>query len=122
MEDELRKLIKSAIILDIVAYLISTLYLGFTLEFFYGLLLGTAAYITTLLSLRDSILRMSVRGTKKARQIMAAGYSLRVLISSAAVYLGLTLPFLNVVAVILPLFYTKITMYSKSLFSHFFKK
>lgn len=122
MEEELRKLIKYAVILDIIAYFVSTLYLGFTLEFFYSLAVGTAAYIATLFSLRDSILRMSVRGTKNARRIMAVGYSLRMLIVSAAIFLGLTMPFLNIVGVVLPLFYTKIIMYSKSWFSHIFKK
>lgn len=122
MENEFHKLIKSVIILDIVSYTVSTLYIGFTLKFFLGLLLGTAAYIATLFSLRDSVLRSIAHGTKNARKIMGAGYGLRMLIVSAAVWLGLVFSVFNIIGVIVPLFCTKITVFSKSVFSYFFKK
>jgi hypothetical protein len=106
--DEIKHIALRAVIFDIIAYLLSTLWLGLNLRFALGLAIGTAVLLINLFILRNSIQRAVMFGTKRAKKIMFAGYMVRMLLFSVAFYVSLVTFFVNSVAVTLPQFYPKI--------------
>jgi hypothetical protein len=113
--DEIKHIALRAVIFDIVAYLLSTLWLGLNLRFALGLAIGTAVLLINLFILRNSIQRAVMFGTKRAKKIMFAGYMVRMLLFSVAFYVSLVTFLVNSVAVTLPQFYPKI-MYAVGAF------
>ena len=118
---EIRALMKRAVFLDIAAYLISVMFLGVTLSFALGLLLGTAVLLISLLLLRISVLRMEEDarryGTSSQRRHLlfyAARLGVFALGFGAALLLrGRISP----VAAVIPMLYPRIVYTAGALFS-----
>jgi hypothetical protein len=104
--------VRSAVI-DIIFYLISVLFYGFTLSFLFGLILGTASMLLNFRLLYLSVIK-NTKLKRTVRNPMMKGYLLRMLIASCTISLSFFLSFINPLATLIPFFYPKLiyTAYS----------
>ncbi|MBR6107006.1 MAG: ATP synthase subunit I [Oscillospiraceae bacterium] len=121
MQQEIKMLAGRAVFLNIAAYLISVIVLGVTAAFAFGLLLGTAVLIGSLLLLRYSILRMETdakrTGTASQRRHRMF-YALRLMLFAAAFGTALVLrEFISPVAVAVPMLYPRLIYTAGALFT-----
>ena len=117
---EMKMLLRRALFLDIAAYLISTVFYGFTYPFALGLLLGTAVLAATLALLRVSVERMahdakSAGVTSQRRYLLF--YALRLLVFAAGFALSLVLrAYISPIAVCVPMLYPRLIYTAGALF------
>lgn len=108
MQEDLHKELQiagiSTIILDLIFWIVSLFFMGFSLPVIIGFLLGSAGMMGNLLLLRNSILNAVYHGKTKD----VKGYLFRVLIASVVIALGLMTDFVNVISAVLPFLYPKI--------------
>lgn len=104
LRHELRFAAVCTIVLDVLLWLVSLLFVRLTVSVPLGLLLGSAGMYGNLLLLRRTVQNAVYHG--KTRDI--AGYVLRVLIASAVIAAGLKLPQVNAIAAVLPFLYPKV--------------
>ena len=104
LRHELRFAAVCTIVLDVIVWLVSVLFLGFRLSIPLGLVLGSAGMYADLLLLRRSVQNAVYHG--KTRDI--AGYVLRVLIAAAVITAGLKIPQISALAAVLPFLYPKV--------------
>ncbi|MBR5371101.1 MAG: hypothetical protein IK130_02695 [Oscillospiraceae bacterium] len=109
---ELRMLAVRSLLLDLAAYLISTLWIGFTASFAWGLLLGTALLFGTLLLLNISIVKMAEDAkragvTNQRRYVLF--YALRLLLFAAGFGTALVLrAYISPVGTAIPMLYPRL--------------
>lgn len=121
MRQEISVLMKRAVFLNIAAYLISIIFIGATLRFALGLLLGTAVLLCTLLLIRLSVLRMADDArrygvTSQRRHLLF--YALRLLLFAAAFAAALVFRTrISPAAVCLPMLYPRLIYTAGALFS-----
>ena len=120
LDRELRMLIKRAAFLDAAAYLISTLFYGFTYPFALGLLLGTAVLAASLHLLRVSVERMAhdakSAGVTSQRRYLVF-YALRLLVFAAGFAVSLLFSaHISPIAVCIPMLYPRLIYTAGALF------
>lgn len=114
-------LMKRAVFLDIAAYLLSILYLGVTLRFAIGLLIGTAVLFGSLLLLRQSVRRVeddAKRYGMTSQRRYQVSYAIRLLIF--AIGFGAAVVFrteISPLAVVIPMLYPRLIYTAGALFS-----
>lgn len=121
LRQEIRSLAKRSVFLDIAAYLISTPFLGVTLSFALGLLLGTAVLLVTLMLLKISVERMAEdakrSGVTSQRRYLLF-YVARLAIFGVAFGAALLLQqYLSPVAVVIPMLYPRLIYTAGAVFS-----
>ena len=121
LRQEIRSLMKRALLLDLAAYLISVIVLGVTLSFALGLLLGTAVLLVTLLLLKISVTRMAEdakrTGVTSQRRYLLF-YALRLAVFGMAFGAALLLrQYLHPAAVAVPMIYPRLIYTAGALFS-----
>lgn len=121
LRQEIHALMKRAVFLDIAAYLISVMFLGVTLSFALGLLLGTAVLYASLLLLRVSVLRMEEDarrcGTASQRRHLLF-YAARLGVFAAAFSAALLYrEQISPVAAVIPMLYPRLVYTAGALFS-----
>lgn len=107
MEDlrhELRFAAICTLILDVLLWGISLVFLGWRLSVPIGLLLGSAGELCNLLLLRRTVVNAVYHG--KTRDM--AGYVLRVLVASAVIGVSLKVPQISAVCAVIPFLYPKL--------------
>lgn len=104
LRHELRFAAVCTLVLDVVLWLVSLIFLRLTLRVPLGLLLGSAGMYLNLLLLRRTVQNAVYHG--KTRDI--AGYVLRVLIASAVIVTGLKVPQVSALAAVVPFLYPKV--------------
>ena len=109
---ELRMLLVRSLLLDLAAYLVSTLWLGVTASFALGLLLGTALLFGTLLILHVSIVKMADDAkkygvTSQKRHVLF--YGLRLLLFAAGFGTALVFrAYISPVGTAIPMLYPRL--------------
>lgn len=124
IKNELIFLTPWILIFDVVAYLISLIFLGLNYSMALGLILGTAVLYINLIQLGISsenvVNRYNLnKDVKSSKRYMFSNYLLRYLIIGIAVYISFSvkLGFLfNTAGVVLPLIYPKLIYLIKSLY------
>ena len=121
IRQELTMLMKRAVFLDIAAYLLSILFLGVTLRFALGLVIGTAVLFGSLLLLRQSVRRVeddAKRYGATSQRRYQVSYAIRLLIF--AVGFGAAVVFrteISPLAVVIPMLYPRLIYTTGALFS-----
>lgn len=117
-KDELKKELKVILIrsvfLDIAAYLISTFFVGFTLQIAAGLFLGTAGMLLNLFLLNKSVYSAVRSGGAGGR--MFAGYMIRLSIVAVIFIVASFVSLKFTAAALIPYFYPKLIYAGKTLF------
>ena len=121
LKKELIMLLKRTVWLDIAAYLISILFIGVTLQFALGLLLGSAVLFITLLLIQVSVRRMAAdakrSGVTSQRRYLLF-YALRLFVFAAAFAASLLLPErISPVGTVIPMLYPRLIYTAGALFS-----
>jgi hypothetical protein len=121
LKKELIMLLKRTVCLDIAAYLISILFIGVTLQFALGLLLGSAVLFITLLLIQVSVRRMAAdakrSGVTSQRRYLLF-YALRLFVFAAAFAASLLLPErISPVGTVIPMLYPRLIYTAGALFS-----
>ena len=107
MEDlrhELRFAAICTLVLDVLLWGISLVFLGWQLPVPLGLLLGSAGELCNLLLLRRTVRNAVYHGKTKD----FAGYLLRVLVASVIIAAALKCPQISAIAAVLPFLYPKV--------------
>ena len=112
LRQEIRGIAKRAAFLDIAAYLVSVIFLGVTVSFALGLLLGTAVLFVTLLLLKNSVERMTAdakrSGVTSQRRYLLF-YALRLAVFGAAFGAAVILRHvISPVAAVIPMLYPRL--------------
>lgn len=116
LKKELIMIAVRSLFLDLAAYLISVIFIGFTLSMAAGLLLGTAGMLLNLFLLNKSVYRIVKSGGMKSGGKMFGGYVFRMLI----VVIILSLSFFSelpcTIGAVIPYFYPKLIYAGKIIF------
>lgn len=107
MNSDLKVLIIGMAILSISIFLIS-LFWGFKLSFLLGMTIGYLYMCWNLFHLNYTILKAVNNNADKAKRYMYFNYILRYLVLLLIVYFAYICDFINVIGVIIPLFFPKI--------------
>lgn len=121
LKKELLMLLKRTVWLNIAAYLISIPFLGMTVPFAAGLLLGTAVLFVSLLLLQISLRRMAAdakrSGVTNQRRYLLL-YALRLLVFAAAFAASLLFQrVISPVATVIPMLYPRLIYTAGAVFS-----
>lgn len=111
LKQEITALCRHAVFLDIAAYCISIPFLGLTLSFALGLLLGTAVLWISLLLLRRNVKYMTeqtVQNMQQNQKRHLANYLMRMLIFSAAFAAAWSLALAAALGVAIPMLYPRL--------------
>ena len=101
---ELRFAAVCTVILDVLVWLVTLLFVGWAPAVPIGLALGSAGMYVNLLLLRRTVQRAVYHG--RTRDM--AGYLLRCLVASAVIAGGLLSPYVDAAAAVLPFLYPKV--------------
>lgn len=105
---EVKYMLIRSLFLDISAYLISVLFLGFTLSMALGLALGTLAMAVNLILINRSVRNIVDNGGYKAQSRMFSGYLLRLTVTGCVLAASMRIPYVNTIGVVIPYFYPKL--------------
>lgn len=108
VNNELDMLLPRTLVIDLVIYLATLPFYGFTAEIPAGLALGTLAMLVNITLLGYASEHTVERPLKQAKRYMFSFYLIRMTIMGAAIVAGFKLPWTNPAAVCLPLFYPKV--------------
>ncbi|MGN0614398.1 MAG: hypothetical protein ACI4JB_10935 [Porcipelethomonas sp.] len=116
IKKELKFIFFRSVFLDIAAYLISVIFIGFTLPVAAGLLIGTFGMLLNLFLLNRSVYEVVRRGGNSARKKMLLWYFARMLAVSAITVTAMLWSIPCMIAALLPYFYPKLVYGGKTLF------
>lgn len=123
MRAELIRIAKRAVLLDIAAYLVSILFVGVTLAFAAGLVLGTGVLIGSLMLLRQSLKRMAAEAKRYGitnRKRYQLFYALRLLLFAAGFGTAVVLRrWISPLAAALPMLYPRLIYTAEAVFHRF---
>ncbi|HAG14867.1 MAG TPA: hypothetical protein DCG49_13555 [Ruminococcus sp.] len=121
LRQELSMLLKRTVWLNIAAYLISVPFLGATVSFAIGLLLGSVVLFVTLLLLQFSVRRMAddaKRSGVTSQKRYLLFYALRLLVFAAAFAAALLLrTFISPLGTVIPMLYPRLIYTFGAVFS-----
>lgn len=105
---ELRVIAVRSIFLNLAAYLFTSCFLGFTLSFATGLLLGTALLFVDLVLLYLSLQQTMAAAGKHGRAKLIGSYAGRLTLIGVVFWLCLQTKWINAYAIVVPLFYPRL--------------
>ena len=110
---ELKFILIRAVFLDISAYLISVIFLGFTVSMATGLILGTFGLLVNFILLNRSVRSIVKSGGIKAQQRMLSGYMTRYAVVGVIVAIAAVLPFVSIIGTVIPYIYPQLVYAGK---------
>lgn len=113
---EFKMIFIKSIFLNIAAYLISVIFIGFTLPMAAGLLLGTSGMFFNLFLLNKSIYNIVKNGGYKGSKKMTAWYILRMAIISLILTVAMLWCTSCMIGSLIPFVYPKLVYGGKTLF------
>ncbi len=108
LKKELKFIFLRSLFLNIAAYLISVIFIGFTLPIAAGLLIGTFGMLLNLFLLNKSIYNIVKRGGNKSGGKMFAGYIIRMSIASIIIASSMLWNIPCMIGAVIPYFYPKL--------------
>jgi hypothetical protein len=112
---ELKSILIRTIFLNIAVYLISVIFIDFTLTVAIGLLIGTFGMSLNLFLLNKSLYSVIKFGGNKSSTKMIAGYLIRMSIVSALTVITMLYDATCMIAAVIPYFYPKLVYGVKTL-------
>lgn len=112
---ELKTILIRSVFLNIAVYLISAIFIGFTLSAAAGLLLGTFGMSLNLFLLNRSLYMVVRYGGNKNSTKMVAGYLIRMSIVSALTVVAMLWSTICMIMAVIPYFYPKLVYGGKTL-------
>ncbi len=113
---ELKYILIRSLFLNIAAYLISIIFIGFTLQIAAGLLIGTFGMLLNLFLLNRSLYNIVKRGGNKSSGKMFIWYIIRMTIASVIIAASMLWCIPCMIGVVIPYFYPKLVYGGKTLF------
>lgn len=115
LKKELKYIFIRSLFLNIAAYLISVIFIGFTLPIAAGLLFGTFGMLFNLFLLNKSVYNIVKRGGNKNAGKMFVWYIIRMIISSVIIAFSMMWCIPCMIGAVIPYFYPKLVYGGKTL-------
>ncbi|MGN1481134.1 ATP synthase subunit I [Porcipelethomonas sp.] len=116
LNKELKIIFVRSLFLNLSAYLISVVFIGFTLSIAIGLLMGTFGMLLNLFLLNKSVYRIVKSGGMKAGNKMFGGYIVRMIIVMMIIAVSMLISVRCMVGTVIPYFYPKLIYAGRTLF------
>ena len=115
LKKELLIIFVRAMFLDLAAYLVSVIFIGFTLSIAAGLLIGTSGMLLSLYLLNQSVYRIVKSGGNKAGNRMFTGYIARMIVMMVIIAGAMMISGKCALGTVIPYFYPKLIYAGKIL-------
>ena len=116
LKKELKYILIRSLFLNIAAYLISVIFIGFTLPIAAGLLIGTFGMLLNLFLLNKSLYNIVKMGGNKSAGKMFVWYIIRMSIASVIIAAAMLWCISCMIGAVIPYFYPKLVYGGKTLF------
>lgn len=116
LKKELLIIFIRSLFLNLAAYLISVVFIGFTFSMAAGLLLGTSGMLLNLFLLNMSVYKIVKSGGMKSSGRMFGSYVVRMLIIMALISVTMFFKLSFTIGAVIPYFYPKLIYAGKILF------
>lgn len=116
LKKELSIIFVRSLFLNLAAYLISVIFIGFTLTMAAGLFLGTFGMLLNLFLLNMSVYRIIKSGGMKSSGRMFGGYIVRMILVMALISATMFFELSCTIGAVIPYFYPKLIYAGKALF------
>lgn len=115
LKKELKYIFIRSLFLNIAAYLISVIFIGFTLQMAAGLLFGSLGMLLNLFLINKSVYNIVKNGGNKSSGKMFAWYIVRMLISASIIAAAMIWSIPCMIGAVIPYIYPKLVYGGKTL-------